>query len=38
MCGRFYLFSPGATVADLFDLAGPLASTFLDNFARAGRA
>ncbi len=25
MCGRFYLFSTGAAVADLFDLAGPVA-------------
>ena len=24
MCGRFYLFSTGAAVADLFDLAGPV--------------
>ena len=24
MCGRFYLFSSGAAVADLFDLAGPV--------------
>jgi putative SOS response-associated peptidase YedK len=24
MCGRFYLLSPGAVVADLFDLAGPV--------------
>jgi putative SOS response-associated peptidase YedK len=24
MCGRFYLFSTGAAVADLFNLAGPV--------------
>jgi putative SOS response-associated peptidase YedK len=27
MCGRFYLFSTGAAVADLFDLAGPVEVT-----------
>src|ERR1700722_16758762 len=24
MCGRFYLFSTGTAVADMFDLAGPV--------------